>query len=289
MPPRDGLVISQGHVRPVAYRRRRICFTSAGHDDINWFQSFERIFLLLRGESKNFRGRPSSLVASFHVFSSQNPMNQKVLGPIQEHSLSSQNQTLSFLDINNHSTMSNHLPNFLRNLLHTPLPSRTQQTRQRNPPRQRQPHIPPHPNRHTRIIMAIQLIMLIRPNARRNMMEHRRRYHRLRIRQRAARLACSSRGHRVREGHEDQRERNQTPAVVAHVVEFEVVGGEVGLRGRAEPADDHDGVVDAAEAAEAVPEGCAVGVGVEDLGVIRCAGLLGCDWSSNMCLRWSLQ
>jgi hypothetical protein len=39
------------------------------------------------------------------------------------------------------------------------------------------------------------------------------------------------------------------------------------LRGRAEPSDDHEGIVDAAEATEAVPEGSAVGVGMEDLEV----------------------
>jgi hypothetical protein len=113
--------------------------------------------------------------------------------------------------------------------------------------------------------MAIQLIMLIRANACRDMMEHRRSNHSFRIRQGAARLRSPSRRHSIREGNEDQSERNQTPAVVAHVVELEVVGCEVGLRGWAEPADDHDGVVDPAEAAEAVPECCAVGVGVEDL------------------------
>lgn len=146
------------------------------------------------------------------------------------------------------------------------LPRATQQAPQRNPPRQRQPHIRPHPNSHTHIIMAIQFIMLIRANTRCDMMKNGGRNNSLRIRQRAAGFRRPRRRHGIREGNEDQGERNQTPSVVAHVVELKVVGREVGLRGRPEPADDHDGVVDAAEAAEAIPECRAVGVGVEDLG-----------------------
>jgi hypothetical protein len=137
--------------------------------------------------------------------------------------------------------------------------------------------------------MRIQLVVLIRAEACRDVMEQRRGNHGLCVRQRPAGFARALRGHRVREPDENQRQRDQAPPVVAHVVQLQVVGHQVGLRRRAEPPDYHQWVVDAAEAAEAVPEGCAVGVGMEDLGVIRCAGLLGCDWSSNMCLRWSLQ
>jgi len=159
----------------------------------------------------------------------------------------------------------NLLSQLLGHLINIFLPRATEQTPQRNAPCQRQPHIGPHPNSHAHIIMAIQLIMLIRANARRDVMKHGGRNHRLHIRQGAARFRRPSRRHSVCEGHKDQGERNQAPAVVAHVVELEIVGGKVGLGGRAEPADDHDGVVDPAEAAEAVPECCAVGVGVEDL------------------------
>jgi hypothetical protein len=157
------------------------------------------------------------------------------------------------------------LPPLFRNTLHTPLPHIRQQRRQRNSPRQRQPHIPPHPNRHASIIMAIKLIMLVRSNSRCNVVKHGCSYHSLRIRQRAASFRCSGRGHRVGEAHEDQGECDEAPAVVADVVEFEVVGREIGLRGRAEPADYHDGIVDPAQASQAIPECCAVGVGVEDL------------------------
>jgi hypothetical protein len=139
-----------------------------------------------------------------------------------------------------------HLPDLLRDLLHAPLTSLAQQTSQRDPSRQRQPHISPHSNRHARIIMAVQLVMLVRSDTRRDMVEHGRRNYSFRIRQRAARSRGTCRWHRVREGNEDQGKSDETPTIIAHVVELEIVGCEVGLRGWAEPADDHGGVVDTA-------------------------------------------
>jgi hypothetical protein len=67
-------------------------------------------------------------------------------------------------------------------------------------------------------------------------MEHRRRRHTLCIRD--ARQFCRGRAaerHGVCEGHEDEREGDETPAVVTDVVEFEVVWCEVELGGRSEP------------------------------------------------------
>jgi hypothetical protein len=68
------------------------------------------------------------------------------------------------------------------------------------------------------------------------MMEHGRSHHTLRIRDR--RRLCGGpvvEGHGVCERDQDQGECDEAPAVVADVVEFEVVGGEVELRGRSEP------------------------------------------------------
>ena len=76
--------------------------------------------------------------------------------------------------------------------------------------------------------MTRHLVMLIRANARRDMVEHRRSHYRLRIRdRRELRCGCGVEGYGVCEGDEDQREGDETPAIVADVVCFEVVGSEV--------------------------------------------------------------
>lgn len=49
------------------------------------------------------------------------------------------------------------------------------------------------------------------------------------------RCRCGGEGHGVGERYKYQGEGDEAPAVVADVVEFEVVGGEVELRRRAEP------------------------------------------------------
>lgn len=157
------------------------------------------------------------------------------------------------------------LPHFLRNFIHTLLTSLAQQSRQRNRPRQCQPHVSPHPNRHARIVMAVQLVMLVRANSGGDVMKHCSSDNSSRIRQRTACFRRSGRWHRVGEADQDEGESNEAPAIVAHVVEFEIVGCEVGLGRWTEPTDHHDGVVNPAKAADAVPECCAIGVGVEDL------------------------
>lgn len=48
-------------------------------------------------------------------------------------------------------------------------------------------------------------------------------------------LGSWGQGDGVGEGNEDQGEGDETPAVVADIVELEVVCGEVGLGGRSEP------------------------------------------------------
>ena len=60
------------------------------------------------------------------------------------------------------------------------------------------------------------------------MVKHRRSHYRLRIRDRRE-LRCGRGVERygVCEGDEDQREGDETPAVVADIVSFEVVGSEV--------------------------------------------------------------
>ena len=70
--------------------------------------------------------------------------------------------------------------------------------------------------------------MLVRANARCDMMEYRRSHYRLRI-WNCSELRCGRGVERygVGEGDEDQREGDETPAVVADVVCFEVVGSEV--------------------------------------------------------------
>lgn len=70
--------------------------------------------------------------------------------------------------------------------------------------------------------------MLVRANARCDMMEHRRSHYRLRIWNRSE-LRCGRgvEGYGVCEGDEDQREGDEAPAVVTNVVGFEIVGSEV--------------------------------------------------------------
>jgi hypothetical protein len=66
--------------------------------------------------------------------------------------------------------------------------------------------------------------------------EHRRSNHPLRIRDaRELHRRGGGKRHGVGEGDEDQSEGDETPAVIADVVEFEVVGRQVELRGRSEP------------------------------------------------------
>jgi hypothetical protein len=70
------------------------------------------------------------------------------------------------------------------------------------------------------------------------MMKDRRSYHTLRIRDTGELCRRSGgEGHGVGEGDEDQGQCDKTPAVVADVIEFEVVGGEVELGRGAEPCD----------------------------------------------------
>jgi hypothetical protein len=96
--------------------------------------------------------------------------------------------------------------------------------------------------------MSIKFVVLIRAEPSRDMMEDRRSDNRLCVRQRTSRrtkrLGCigrvhsfgaSRKGNGVCERDEDQSECDQAPAVVLYVVEFEVIGSQVGLRGRAEP------------------------------------------------------
>jgi len=119
------------------------------------------------------------------------------------------------------SHLLSHLLNRHRSLI-------TLQHRQCKQSGQRQPHISPHSNAHARIVMTRHLVMLVRANPRRDMMEHRRSYHRLRIRNRSElRRRCGVEGYGVGEGDEDQREGDETPAVVADIVGFEIVGRKV--------------------------------------------------------------
>jgi hypothetical protein len=113
--------------------------------------------------------------------------------------------------------------------------------------------------------MAVQLVVLVSSNARRDMVEHRRRNYSFCIRQCATGLRSPGRWHCVGEGDEDQGEGDETPAIVSYIIKLEIVGCEVGLRGWAEPANNHDGVVNTAQAAEGVPECSAVRIGVENL------------------------
>lgn len=87
--------------------------------------------------------------------------------------------------------------------------------------------------------------MLIRANARSNVVENRRCHNGLGVGY-AGEFCCGGppggppgggggEGDGVCEGNEDQGEGYQAPAVVADVVEFEVVGGEVELGGGTEP------------------------------------------------------
>ena len=83
--------------------------------------------------------------------------------------------------------------------------------------------------------------MLVRANARSNVVENRRCHNGLGVGY-AGEFCCGGppgggggEGNGVCEGNEDQGEGYQAPAVVADVVEFEVVGGEVELGGGTEP------------------------------------------------------
>lgn len=75
-------------------------------------------------------------------------------------------------------------PDLLHNLLNLLLSLPTLQIHQREKPRKRQPHVPPNSNSHTSIVMAIKLVMLIRPNPRRDVVEDGSSHNSLRIRQR---------------------------------------------------------------------------------------------------------
>lgn len=84
--------------------------------------------------------------------------------------------------------------------------------------------------------MARQLIMLVRADTRRDVMKDRGRDNGFGIRHRRKLLhRLRSKRYGVGKGNKDQSECNEAPAVVAHVVCFEVVGCEVKLRGGTEP------------------------------------------------------
>lgn len=98
--------------------------------------------------------------------------------------------------------------------------------------------------------MTLKLIVLIRANTSRDVVEYGRGNNRFRVRQGSVVLVrlqsfrcvgavdclgARGQGNGVGEGDENQREGNETPAVIADVVEFEVVRGEVGLGRRTEP------------------------------------------------------
>jgi len=151
---------------------------------------------------------------------------------------SSQNVSPNFqLFSNVHKTHHQTQPplfHLLDRLLNLQIPFASLQQSQGKQPCQSQPHIPPHPNPHTGIVMTRQLVMLIRPNPRRDVMKQRRSHHSLCVRDRAS-LRSRRKWHSVCKGDEDEGEGNETPAVVANVVGLKVVGGEVQLRRGAEP------------------------------------------------------
>lgn len=87
-------------------------------------------------------------------------------------------------------------------------------------PNERQPHVGPNTNTHAGVVMGVQLVVLIRPDGRRDMVEH--------GYQDGGSLEPGRGGASV-DGKvdEDQGEGQQAPGVVFDVVELEVVGGEV--------------------------------------------------------------
>lgn len=78
--------------------------------------------------------------------------------------------------------------------------------------------------------------MLVRADTRHDVVKDSRRDNSFGIRHRRKLLRrLRSKRYSVGEGNKDQSECNKAPAVIAHVVCFEVVGREVQLRGGAEP------------------------------------------------------
>lgn len=139
---------------------------------------------------------------------------------------------------------------FLHDLLNVLISLSTLEIDKREQSRQCQPDIAPNTNAHACIVVAVKLVVLVSTNASCDVVEHSRGNNSLCVWKSSVapvgleRLRCvgavdrfrgGRQGNGIGERDEDQGEGDETPAIVADVVEFEVVRGKVGLRRRAEP------------------------------------------------------
>jgi hypothetical protein len=138
----------------------------------------------------------------------------------------------------------------LNNLFNILVALTTLEVDQCEQPSQSQPYISPNTNTHASVVVGIELVVLVCANTSCNVVEHSGCDNSLRVRKSAVasiglqslgcigavdRFRCRRQRNGVRKRDKDQGKGNETPAIVAHVVEFEVVCFEQGLRRRSEP------------------------------------------------------